>query len=388
VMAKINVAKNTSEEELEDLITRISSYSNAQSKVSAVDLRSRNAQLIKLKTLSESIVTPGGKKWFFERARGEFNTLVRKNPQNKPKLNKDYPKERRFNKEELAKYYTAWGENPFVVKKGGEKVFRLFIEDISGDGKTAKPLQIDRDFYEDAIARIILFKSLEKLHGSRGESIGQLRSAVVPYAISVIYRYTTGDKDNNPFKLTEIWKKEGLDDQLTKVAVKLMILVNKLIKKYAESDDYGEYSKKPELWNKIKNCVEIKQFVEEDAFRRVIKRYCGSASVENGPSRKKKSKEALDFTPLYNEVHFYSTPEQEESGSLTRALDFIVDKYNSSLSTGKSVLTEFSTIRKQAAAKGAKHAAVFLKIGKALGDGELPNFAQIERAASYTDLLK
>jgi hypothetical protein len=51
VMAKINVAKDVSEENLDDLISKISQYSNSQSKVSNVDLRSRNPQLTKLKTL-------------------------------------------------------------------------------------------------------------------------------------------------------------------------------------------------------------------------------------------------------------------------------------------------------------------------------------------------
>src|SRR5690606_15427297 len=57
VMAKINVAKETSEEELDELITNISTFSNAQTRVSKVDLRSRNPQLVKLKSLTESITT-------------------------------------------------------------------------------------------------------------------------------------------------------------------------------------------------------------------------------------------------------------------------------------------------------------------------------------------
>ena len=65
VMAKINIAKDIKEKELEKLIDNISKFSNAQSKVSTVDLRSRNPQLIKLKILSESVLTPSGVKWFF-----------------------------------------------------------------------------------------------------------------------------------------------------------------------------------------------------------------------------------------------------------------------------------------------------------------------------------
>jgi AIPR protein len=129
VMAKINVAKQSTEEELETLITNISTYSNAQSRVSKVDLRARRSQLVKIKALSDGVVTPKGVKWFFERAKGELSTAIRKDG-NKERILKKYPKEKRFTKEELAKYYTVWGNKPYLVKLGGEKVFRAFIEDI------------------------------------------------------------------------------------------------------------------------------------------------------------------------------------------------------------------------------------------------------------------
>ena len=40
----------------------------------------------------------------------------------------------RFSKELMAKYYSAWGNQPHLVKKGGEKIFRYFIEKLSGEG--------------------------------------------------------------------------------------------------------------------------------------------------------------------------------------------------------------------------------------------------------------
>ncbi|RZK05199.1 MAG: abortive phage infection protein, partial [Flavobacterium sp.] len=93
VMAKINVAKNSTEEELDDLISNISTYSNAQNKVSKVDLRSRSSQLLKIKSLSESVVSPTGRKWFFERSKGEFNTKLRiAGSSGKCRIEKEYPK--------------------------------------------------------------------------------------------------------------------------------------------------------------------------------------------------------------------------------------------------------------------------------------------------------
>jgi hypothetical protein len=55
VMAKINVAKNISEDGLNDLIADISKFSNSQSKVTTVDLNARNPQLNRIKSLKNVI---------------------------------------------------------------------------------------------------------------------------------------------------------------------------------------------------------------------------------------------------------------------------------------------------------------------------------------------
>ena len=185
VMAKINVVKESTENELDDLISKISKYSNSQSKVSTVDLRARNPQLVRLKSLSESVVTPSGSKWFFERAKGEFNTKVRIAGNQGRRIKDEFPPTKRFTKEQLAKYYSAWGDKPYLVKKGGERIFRNFIEAISPSENNENPIDIDRDFYEGLIAKVIIFRKLEKIYGQGKSSMGQLRSAVIPYSLSI-----------------------------------------------------------------------------------------------------------------------------------------------------------------------------------------------------------
>lgn len=272
VMAKINVAKQTNEKELEQLINNISEFSNAQSRVSKVDLRSRNPQLIKFKTLSESVLTPSGHRWFFERSKGEFNTMLRKAGSNKQRIKKEFPVERKFTKELMAKYYYSWGDEPYLVKKGGEKIFRHFIERLSPDEATGGvPPTVDRQYYEDIISKIILFRSMEKLHGAGKYSIGQLRSAVIPYSLSVLHQYT--DVAGSRFAMSKVWRQEGLEDDLAQFLYDLMVLINEQIKKYSLSDDFGEYSKKPELWNSIKRSREISQFMAGPNSLKVLKKY-------------------------------------------------------------------------------------------------------------------
>ena len=263
VMAKINIVKGGDDNELEDLISNISRYSNTQTKVSNVDLKSRNRQLVTLKQLSDSVVTPSGIKWFFERSRGEFNTKVRLAGSNAARIKRDYPTQKRFSKEQLAKYFSAWGDEPYLVKRGGEKVFRHFIERISPIDESPG-IEVTRDFYEELIAKIIIFRCFEKIYGAGKNSMGQLRSAAITYAMSIIYMATDGG-GKSKFNFSKIWKDEGLNDQLESFSAELLKLTNSLIKKYSKSDDFGEYSKREDLWETIKKSEEVSLFLQKNS---------------------------------------------------------------------------------------------------------------------------
>jgi len=445
VMAKINVAKETTEEDLEQLITNISNYSNAQSKVSKVDLRSRNPQLVKLKGLSESIITPSGLKWFFERAKGEFNTMVRAAGLNKARIQKEYPTSRRFSKELLAKYFCAWGEQPFLVKRGGEKVFRYFIEELSGEGNAKKATDVNRGFYEELIAKVILFKTLEGLYGQGKNSMGQLRAVAVPYSISVLYKYFDGSKSNQPFDLLKIWISEKLEDDLKSFFSELLMMMNDLVKKYAKSDDFGEYSKKPELWEDIIVSKEIKEFMSSDNVSFLINKYSISKKeLKKRHSDQSKSIE-VDFHEIYRNVVIHSNGKEyyknistimaEEFDApskrkiemiishistkkdldlklihferdlinriranraevfdqlptvndyyLSDTLDFIVKKYNEVLEAKMNLASEFDKLEKIAISKGIKYASVFGQMAKKLSQGEAPMIQDVIFASGY-----
>lgn len=272
VPAKINILKSKDEEAKDELITNISIFSNSQSKVSNVDLSSRNGYLIKIKALSNTIVTPLGTKWFFERARGEINTLIRKYKNRKAFLEKEYPKKRRITKEQLAKYYVSWGEQPYLVKKGGEKVFGIFLRILEKEYPI--PNDLDLTFFEDMIAKAILFKELEALYASGKKAIGQIRSAVVPYTISLLYKHMKDvDTQLSSFKLLELWKNGNIDSDLAAILKELMRLVNKILVEEKITDDVNESTKKKEQWDKIKDHQEIKKFFKDPAAKSVLTKH-------------------------------------------------------------------------------------------------------------------
>jgi len=439
IMAKINVARDVTEEGLDSLISDISKYSNSQTKVSNVDLSSRSPQLNKIKALSDSIVTPSGRKWFFEKSRGEFNTKLRIAGSNKARIEKEYPKTYRFSKEQLGKYFTAWGDQPYVVKKGGDKVFRYFLEEITGELRGRKAVNVNRNFYEELISKIILFTQLEKTYGQGKHSMGQIRSAVVPYAISIIYIYTDGAKEGKQFDLLKIWKKEKLEDDLITFFKELMELMNDLIKKYSESDDYGEYSKNRKLWENISVSKEIEKFMTSKISQQILGKYSIAAKEKiNGESsevdfekiqmnieilskgmefydqlktkykvlsnlQEKKidiiissiikledlSENHLRFeSNLMNEIRknnpeIFDQINAPYNYQIESTLKLIVLKYNQAMENGIGLKEFFKTIEQKTSEGISKYASVFNKIALELSKGIAPSVKDIHLASNY-----
>jgi hypothetical protein len=439
IMAKINVARDVTEEGLDSLISDISRYSNSQTKVSNVDLSSRSPQLNKIKALSESIITPSGRKWFFEKSRGEFNTKLRIAGSNKARIEKEYPKNYRFSKEQLGKYFTAWGDQPYVVKKGGEKVFRYFLEEITGELRGKKAVNVNRDFYEDLISKIILFTQLEKIYGQGKHSMGQIRSAVVPYAISIIYIYTDGAKDGKQFDLSKIWKKEKLEDDLVTFFTELMELMNGLIKNYSESDDYGEYAKNKKLWENISDSKEIEKFMTSKISQQILGKY--SIAVKE---KKNGEKIEVDFEKIQMNIEilskgmeFYDQLRKKYSSisklqekkidtiissiikledlsedvlrfesnlmieirkndpeifdqinapynyKIESTLKLIVLKYNQAIENGIGLQDFFKSIEQKTSESSNKYASVFNRIALELSKGIAPSVKDIHLASNY-----
>jgi len=335
VTAKINIVNAENRDNLDDLISKISQYSNSQNKVSSVDLNSRSAHLVKIKKLSESITDPSGTKWFFERIRGDFNTLLRINPNQKGQIEKNYPKQKRLSKEQLAKYYVAWGTSPYLVRKGGEKVFRDFMDFIQLDHneKPLNPENLGRAFYEDLIAKAIMFKEFETIYGSGPNAIGQIRSSVVPYALSLLYKMTVVKKLNY-FDLGAVWVAQGLPDDLRAYAKILLQNVHEWLKTYSKSDDVGEYAKKEILWTEVLKSKEMGAFESADITKSIITKYKLS---ESDFKKRYMITETFDFS-LINEncrihangVNFYTSLKLNFSKILTsndlRKIEEVVQK--------------------------------------------------------------
>jgi hypothetical protein len=257
VQVKLSVIKN--KDNFSTIVTRISEYANTQNKVSVADLSSNRSYHIELEKISRSIYTPLTEsnsiqtRWFYERARGQYKNARLKEGFTKSRqksFDLKNPKNQMFSKEELAKYINAYEEvvdgkkiliGPHFVVRGSQKNYIQFI-----NCNLVK--KINNVYFEDAIAKAILFKAAEKAYGVKPNAIGDMRYVTVPYAISLFTNSTSGQLD-----LYKIWRNQTISQPLKDLLYEMMKEIEAFIKRTAPGGLYGEWAKKEECWSQVKS---------------------------------------------------------------------------------------------------------------------------------------
>jgi len=257
VPVKLSVVKKR--EKFGEIVSRISEYANTQNKVSVVDLSSNRPSHIELEKLSRNIWAspkPGETQqttWFYERARGQYKNAILKfgfTPAKKKAFEARNPKGQVFSKEDLAKYVNCWEEvfdgkklviGPHFVVRGNQKNYVQFMN-FNFDKKP------DNIFFEDTIARAILFRTAEKVYGVKPNAIGDMRYITVPYSIAWLGYHLKYKLD-----LYKIWKNQSLSEKLRELLYEIMTKVETYIKANAPGSLYGEFAKKEDCWNNVKH---------------------------------------------------------------------------------------------------------------------------------------
>lgn len=256
VQTKLTVVKKR--DNFNEIVNRIAEYANTQNKVSTSDLSSNKPFHVELEKISRSVwaqPVEGSNiqtRWFYERARGQYkNARLKEGLTSSKRKSFDLknPRSQIITKELLAKYVNTYQEiwngkrlaiGPHVVVRGSQKNYIQFLNFNMPD----KP---DNVFYEDVVAKAIMFKNAEKLYGVNPNAIGDMRYITVPYSLSLLNLKTDYKID-----LYKIWKNQALCEKMKSVLYNLMELVEAFIKRNAPGALYGEWAKKEECWNAIK----------------------------------------------------------------------------------------------------------------------------------------
>ena len=296
VQVKFSIVKK--KDDYASIVSDISKYANTQNKVNNADFSANNSILVELEKVSRYVMTPITQErsmqtyWFFERARSQYKNIRLKEGFTKSRqkaFDLKYPKSQMFTKVELAKYINCFEEvyeggklviAPHIVVRGSEKNYAQFI----AKNLPSSPKKITNVYFEDTIAKAILFKTADRLYGTKrtGNNIGELKSVVVPYTVGLLNHLTNGRID-----LYRIWKCQRVSDALSSIIYSLMLQVNPFIMKISPSNNYLEWAKKEECWLAVRNNKNWKydlESIEDDLIdpnRTVVRKVTVNTTVDD-----------------------------------------------------------------------------------------------------------
>lgn len=250
VPVKLTVIKNIVNGPM--LINNISVFSNTQTAIKKSDPPSNLQYYIDLKNISNNVTLTNlkGKNYicYFERTSGEYDTELRRNNGTISFQIKN-PKDKKFNKIQLAIAINCWQQLPYVVNNGREKNFISFNSIVKN-----QIFEMNEDYFKNAYATIILFREIEKLCKKQKLSY---KSNVVTYTLS--YLSYLSDKS---LDLIKIFNNQCIDENLTEIINDILPRIHaKLCDAPASCPEIRMWARKEKLWDNVKSMGLIYNFV-------------------------------------------------------------------------------------------------------------------------------
>lgn len=248
VPMKISIIKDTNNADI--IIKNISTYANSQTSIKNSDFSANEPYLVDMEKFSRSEWVPNGKnkpvcKWYFERTRGQYlDQLAQLSGYNERSFKAEYPKKQKITKTDIAKYESAWNQRPFDVCRGAEKNYKTFEANI----KRENPV-ITAVYYQHMIAKAILFNTIDDMVKSK--KLGGYKANTNAYIMAAISFLSNKNLD-----LSYIWKNQRVQQEVTdKIEELIPIVWSHIIGSTttgSQSSNAGEWTKKPECWNRLK----------------------------------------------------------------------------------------------------------------------------------------
>ena len=208
VMVKLSVIR---EQGLSDqIIPKISEFSNSQNKVASSAFSIRHPFHMKMEEYSRKTYAPanGDKQetlWYYERVQGQYKNAIniRHTKAERTAFESQNPKEQMFKSVDLAKYVMTFEKMPNIVCLGSQKCYAFFAKDhlkTNDAGEGVIGPEINQDYFKELCCKALLFKALEK-RVSKG-----LRFVLVPYTLAILIKNLNDKSLNLNYSL--IWSKQ------------------------------------------------------------------------------------------------------------------------------------------------------------------------------------
>lgn len=289
-ITEINKEKNNN---YGNIVSNISKAANTQSAVKASDFYANDLFLVKIERLTHDhpVNTRAGKNkfYFFERMTGQYN--VTKSNQGKTGSSKvkawekERPKEFKFNKIDIARWYNCYNGFPHIAAASAEKQFENFMKNKNFEKK-----EINISRYKTIVGYGMVFNRIRKLVGtSRGKEypsiIGDssVGMATTIYASSILNILSKGKIDywkvyDHEYDLCKsLEEKKRYNGELDKILIPIIKESWRQLKSYGKTS-VQEQTKKLQCWeffeknftidNKILDMLETLLITDEEKEKR------------------------------------------------------------------------------------------------------------------------
>lgn len=240
-----------------EVVPKISEYANSQNKVNAADFFPNHPFHVRMEDFSRRLFAPSPDgtfretKWFYERARGQFQDERGKlSGAARRKFDLEYPKQQLIAKTDLAKFLNVWRGHPDVVSRGTQKNFAHFALNI-GREWTKNPDEFNENFFREAIAKAVIFRATEKLVTEQPWYQGGYRANIVAYAIGKIAHDVA--RLNLSIGFDRVWRLQALSPNFTAALEIASKAANEVLTDPpAMTRNVTEWAKNQACWNRVK----------------------------------------------------------------------------------------------------------------------------------------
>lgn len=257
------ISYKVSEDDKSEMVRLISQYANTQNKVKNTDFASNIGFYVRFKEIANNLYAPKinsdqtfQTRWYFERARGEYEREQMEMTAGAKKIFKaKNPKSQVITKADIAKAYNSVNLQPYNVAWGAEVNADEFETTIVALWEKDKS-QFTEEFVKKTIAEHILFqKTRELISGTEWYKLHSgILAQLAPYTISKIC-YEVSKIADKEIDFDGIWQRQGLTSAEEKQILDASKFVYETLSDPArEKDNIAEWCKLEKCWDHLKAC--------------------------------------------------------------------------------------------------------------------------------------
>ncbi len=262
IQMKLSVVSN--ESRAEEIVPKISEYANSQNKVNHIDFTSNNKFHVDMENYSRKILAPQKigttiqTRWFYERARGQYNQekALLKSTAEKKKFDALNPKNQKVTKDQLAIVINTFLCKPDLVSKGSQKCYVEFTQAFTKKqaSEEGDKTFFDETFFKYSMAKVLIFRRFDELVKKADWYAEGYKRNIVAYGIAKLLH--TIKRKNKAINYNNIWKSQSLNIELEN---SLLLMGREAVIHLTEAErpkgaplNTGEYAKSLDCWELFK----------------------------------------------------------------------------------------------------------------------------------------